>query len=112
VLFYSQVVHQFLITLFKNKTMDDQKLFIVLDFINNNDFPLINSPEHLPENIGFTEYLTIIEFLEQKEYIESIDNDLIYNLTDVGSVNFESLRKNIKQQSKDELAEINCIMNL
>jgi len=91
--------------------MDDEKLNIVLDFIINNDFPLIDSPEHLPENIGFREYISIIEFLENKQYIESIDNDLMYSLTDVGFVNFKILKKNIAQQGTDELAERNKLHN-
>lgn len=85
--------------------MDDEKLYIVLNFISSNDFPLIDSPEHLPENIGFKEYLSIIEFLEEKQYIESIENDATYGLTDVGSVNFKKIKKNIEQQNSDSLAE-------
>jgi len=85
--------------------MENEKLYIVLDFIINNDFPLVDSPEHLPKNIGFREYISIIEFLENKQYIESIDNDLMYCLTDVGLVNFKILQKNKTQQNADELAE-------
>jgi len=91
--------------------MDDEKLNIVLDFIINNDFPLIDSPEHLPENIGFREYISISELLENKQYIKSIDNDSMYSLTDVGFVNFKILKKNIAQQGTDELAERNKLHN-
>jgi hypothetical protein len=35
--------------------MEDEKLYVALDLITNNDFPLVDSPEHLPENIGFRE---------------------------------------------------------
>jgi hypothetical protein len=85
--------------------MDDEKLYIVLNFISNNDFPLIDNPEYLPENIGFREYLSIIEYLEKKQYIESIENDTIYGLTDVGVANFKLIRGNIEQQTSDKLAE-------
>lgn len=91
--------------------MEDEKLYVALDFITNNDFPLVDSPEHLPENIGFREYISIIEFLKSKQYIESIDNDLMYSLTDVGLVNFEILQKSKTQQNEDELAERNKLHN-
>jgi hypothetical protein len=72
--------------------MDDNKLLLVLDFINNNDFALVNSPEYLPENIGFQEYLSIIEYSEQMEYIDNPDNNHIYELTVVGLNNLVVLK--------------------
>ena len=91
--------------------MNNEKLYIVLDFIINNDFPLIDNPEYLPNNIGFREYLSIIEFLEEKQYIESIENDSMYVLTDVGIVNFNILKKNKEQKDADESAERNKLHN-
>jgi hypothetical protein len=92
--------------------MEDEKLCIALGFINNNDFPLIDNDRYLPKNIGFNEYVSIIQFLINKEYIYSIENDLTFILTNVGIVNFGILQKNKAQEDADELAERNYIMNL
>jgi hypothetical protein len=85
--------------------MDNEKLFIVLNFIINNNFPLIDNPDHLPENIGFREYLSIIDYLDKKEYIESIENDAHFDLTDVGVANLKLIQENLEQKNLDTLAE-------
>ncbi|MCL7765486.1 hypothetical protein MPF19_18870 [Polaribacter sp. Z014] len=84
---------------------EKEKQLIVLIFIKENNFRLIDETKFLPKNIGFTEYLNIIEYLEGKKYVESIGNDNLFTITELGILNIELIQLKLKEEKYDKLAE-------